>query len=125
MGVFMAEDDVGISPIVGLILMITITVVLSFLVGHLIFGFSSILDTESDSETGVNIENTQNGVEITVVKLKNDATVLVKDGNGNTLSTINSAGETKTITSLSEGDKITILEQYNGETTVIQTHTYR
>jgi flagellin-like protein len=118
------ESDTGISPIVGLILMIAVTVVLSFIVGHLIFGFSSVLDANSTTETGVNIENTQNGVEVTASTLDADSTVLIKDEDGNTLSTISSVGETKTITSVDDGETITVLEQSDGSNTVIQTHTY-
>lgn len=110
--IFSGERESAVSPVVGVILMVAVTVILSAVIG------SFVLDlTPSSSEqvqAGVSVsENTAGDYEVTVVSLDSaDELRILSDGAE--VATLTTAGETATVS----GD-LTVIGIKDGEESVI------
>lgn len=129
-------DERGVSPVIGVILMVAITVILAAVIASFVLGFG---DTVSDNvRAGADIEATQadsNG-EIRVtwisegnadrlnVSVPDDATDYLEDTN--TTKPIDDVGGTVTFTEDESGEhdvRVTVIAEADGQQTVISTET--
>lgn len=98
----------AVSPVIGVILMVAITVILSTVAGVFVFDIGSGLSTEATA--GIDIQDT--GEEITI-QYTNTGTVekLYVTQNGESLpnSTLTSVGDSYTVPNGTEGDEITVV----------------
>lgn len=119
------NNDRGVSPVIGVILMVAVTVVLAAVIGTFVLDLSE--NQEEPAQAGVSIDQTNNGINITWNNNQNaeQINILV---NGTQEATLNSVGDSATI-AVSSGDEIsivgvtadgneTILRTYNADTAV-------
>jgi len=83
-------DERGVSPVIGVILMVAITVILAAVIASFVLGFGDSVDTNASA--GVDVDNAN----VTVVSLGDSAegVACINPDNGNTNQTAMSVGET-------------------------------
>jgi len=126
------SKDSGVSPVVGVILMVALTVVLSAVLGQFVFDIVSVLN--EPPQAGVSFqENGEvaagNQVTVVVNSLPNAEEVQVQPsppvdytGGGLAGMTLDEVGQSKTET-YPEGTFLTVVAYQNGNSVVIQTYT--
>lgn len=108
-------DDRGVSPVIGVILMVAITVILAAVIGTFVLGLGDSLNQSVNA--GVSVD--QDGSDYTVTLVNNGTadTVELRGGGSGTLSSV---GDTVTVTS--PGDDIQVVAiADDGTETVIRT----
>lgn len=111
----------AVSPVVGVILMVAITVILAAVIGTFVLDLGS--DVEESATAGLSIdEDSEGDVTATLVSLQNAESVIVTGGGSGNLTEV---GDTVTIDSGTHGgDQITfVAESPDGQETVVQTYT--
>lgn len=124
------NDDRAVSPVIGVILMVAITVILAAVIGTFVLGLGEQVSTTAPqaslqmSTDGTNLQISHNGgdalnsSDVKVIKNGDGSTDLWEPGTAETLG----VGETKTIGPAASGDKITVVhepsEQVIAETTL-------
>lgn len=142
-------DDAGVSPVVGVILMVAITVILSAIIATFVLDLggsvsqnpnAGVTFDQSEAPTqNTSDDDTEYQVTVQLVSLENADSVTASadlDGDGATTSTgesasISTVGNTGTIGAddqsanpeLSSGDTVTVTATLDGKTSVIQTYT--
>jgi flagellin-like protein len=117
----------GVSPVVGVILMVAVTVILAAVIGSFVTGLSDNL--EANPSAGVTFdEDASNGqVDVQIVSIEDADDLTVSATNATVSSDLPddpSAGDTANVSSLNAGDQITVTASLEGKTNVIQTYTY-
>jgi flagellin-like protein len=113
------SDNAGISPVVGVILMVAITVVLASIIGVFVLGIG-MQDSSTSNTPAVDVSNNGNGEYIVkIVQMNNADTVKVETSTGDS-EEISSVGGTIYI-ELETGESFTVLSISDGSTTVIST----
>ena len=114
---FLTGNDKGVSPVIGVILMVAVTVVLAAVIGV------TVLDLGGEvSETPSAAVNYDGGNTITVISMQNADSVNVTDASsGSEVGSATEAGQTIDVSSVSDGTQLTVTATVDGETTVIQT----
>jgi flagellin-like protein len=121
---FVTGDKRGVSPVIGVILMVAITVILAAVIGTFVLGLGD--SVQQNAQAGVSFDQTS---DTTVVVTLNSAqradsiTVQADSGTVSGVSTFSTIGESTTVTGLSEGDKIIVTATYQGNENVIQEYT--
>jgi len=84
------NDDSAVSPVIGVILMVAITVILAAVIGTFVLGLGE--NVEQNARAGINadVDATDQNVTMSVTTLDNSDYVLVRGGDG--LSIYNSPG---------------------------------
>ena len=110
-------DDRAVSPVIGVILMVAITVILAAVIGTFVLGLGDSLgDSQPTASIGIeNDTNTAGGVTITHSggDAINGSDLIVKDTSGNTNSSVGD---------LAVGDSTTVSGLATNETTVRLIH---
>jgi len=75
------NDDSGVSPVIGVILMVAITVILAAVIGTFVLGLGD--STQEPVNAGVNFDGTNEGVTMTVIDPGNVETFKLVAPNGN------------------------------------------
>ncbi len=93
MPLYLSDDDVGVSPVVGVILMVAIVVSLAAAIAVFV---TDLGDLGSSTNAGVEVENTSEGYTVTVLDMGSAENVTVRcedeDGAGDSETNISSAG---------------------------------
>lgn len=142
------DSKEGVSPVIGVILMVAITVILAAVIGTFVLGFADQLDQNpqavvtfdedsSNSEVDVRLSAVQAADSIWVDSDNSSATysngvlngggVGPADGNNQYLLNRNDEGGVGTVVtvgSLSEGDLVQVLGEVGGNETVIQDQSF-
>ncbi|WP_245756833.1 type IV pilin [Halogranum rubrum] len=136
------KEDRAVSPVIGVILMVAITVILAAVIGTFVLGLGS--NVQQNAQAGVTFEQSgtdaDNGatVKITVNSIQQADSFTVKSDdddeeyklNGDTQTSITAdssiaVGDTIEVSKLSDGDKITVTATYEGSSTVIGEYTVK
>jgi len=120
----LADDD-AVSPVIGVILMVAITVILAAVIGTFVLGLGD--SVSQNAQVGVTFDETDTDevtVTINSVQSADEISIKTSDGGDEPSTTSPSAGETLTVGSLSSGEKITVTATYEGSTNVIDSYTY-
>jgi flagellin-like protein len=110
------KSNTGISPVVGIVLMVAITIALAALVG--VFAFDSVLVPDSSIDAGVEVTENENGVQINWLT-KGNAKELKIHVDGNELSTLSSPGDSVTVSATDSSTVSVIGTSEDGNTEVI------
>lgn len=114
-------DKRGVSPVIGVILMVAIVVILAAVIGVFVLGqetpevapnADTSIDTPVSGTATITLERTDSSKKIHVI------------ANGATHGTVTNTGDTVDVTGLSDGDQIKIVYYGEQQSHVIQTHTY-
>ena len=131
-------NDMGVSPVIGVILMVAVTVILAAVIGSFVLGLGS--NVEQNPQAGVTFDQDGDSVSVQVVSMSNadylrvsvdsdsgaslasDFTNVAEgDGSANNLENV---GESGTVEGLGDGDTITVVGSLDGTESVIQTYSY-
>lgn len=126
----LTEDDRAVSPVIGIVLMLAITVIAATVVGTAVF--TTLGDAQSDTpQANFTFNQGPNG-DVTIrhsggdplnasgLSVKVDSST-VSAGFSGTVT----AGDTGTVTGLSAGDEITVVYQSDGDTVLLGSYTVR
>jgi flagellin-like protein len=131
--------DSGISPVVGVILMVAITVVLSAIIATFVLDLGGSVgqnpsagvtfDEQADGSSGTDTDTSDRAVVVNLVSLENADHVDVLRNDGSNAGELSSVGSSLTVDSsdgtngLTAGDEITVTATFDGKTTVTQSYT--
>jgi len=109
------DDERGVSPVIGVILMVAITVILAAVIASFVLGFGS--STSQSATAGVEVDNTN----VTVISLGDNAegVACINPSNGNTTNTSMSVGGTMNCTA---GDNVVAIGSDGAENSTIRTN---
>lgn len=109
-------DDRGVSPVIGVILMVAITVILAAVIGTFVLGLGDQLG--SNANAGVSVDKTDTNATVTLVDKGNVDSVNVTSGSNS--DTLNNVGDSVTVDF--DGEDIQVIGVLpDGTETVIRT----
>jgi flagellin-like protein len=118
--------DSGVSPIVGVILMVAITVILSAIIATFVLDLGGTVsqnpaagvtfDEESEDQVTVQLVSLENADHVDVSATGSGPVMVAED------STLSTVGDTTSVIGLSSGGTITVTATLDGKTSVIQTY---
>ena len=121
--------DDAVSPVVGVILMVAVTVILAAVIGSFVLDLGN--NVQANPQAGVTFDEdaSNNQVIVQIVSMENadKVTVSASSGNGFTYSDtsdMDSVGETATLDTGGTDGKITVVGHLEGKEAVLQTYTY-
>lgn len=127
------DFDRAVSPVIGVILMVAITVILAAVIGTFVMGMGN--NVQQNANAGVSFDEVNDShVDVQLTSLGNvdepgDITVTASNCDGVTNGTANQSslsynnvGEILTAGACSSGDKITVKANISGSTNVVATH---
>jgi flagellin-like protein len=133
---FVLGDSRAVSPVIGVILMVAITVILAAVIGTFVLGLGDSVQQNAQAGVSFDQQPGNNGQEVIItinsVQRASSVDVSVEEEDDSSTSTPNvsdsttigsSAGDSISIDGLESGDRITVTATYQGETTVIQQYT--
>lgn len=114
------KNEEGVSPVIGVILMVAITVVLAAAIGVFLTGMGDNL--EENSTSGVSVQQVSDGIEVSWIDSQNSSKIVILR-NGDEIGTLSTVGGTKTV-AVNEGDTVTVIGvTEDGNETVLSTST--
>lgn len=117
----------AVSPVIGVILMVAITVILAAVIGTFVMGLGNNVD--KNAQAGVSFDQNSTAVDIQLTSLGNvnDVSSFSVAANGacGTPTPVNftKVGDIITVDSCAAGDKITVTASVDGDTNVVATYT--
>ena len=134
-----AQDNRAVSPVVGSIIMVAMTVMLASIIG------SFVLDLGDNASTSphANVEFAQDSdagevtARVTTMENADHVTIAVHGGEisdgdcigehagDNTRCSLENIGDRATVNNLNDGDRITVVGYKKGEQRVLKTYTFR
>ena len=126
--------DDAVSPVVGVILMVAVTVILAAVIGSFVLDLGN--NVQANPQAGVSFDQapSNNGgdiaVSVQVVSMENADEIRLSNSANSDTATLNSVGASYTFDhdgtndySLSSGDKVTVVGVLDGKEAVLQTYT--
>jgi flagellin-like protein len=126
------EDDKAVSPVIGVILMVAITVILAAVIGTFVLDLGQ--NVQSNPQAGVAFEQTDPttgdgnvDIQVTVNSIQRADSLEVKCGDtgnfGSGTTIAASVGSSATCADVPDGQDVVVRATYNGNTAVIQSTT--
>jgi len=117
-------DESGVSPVVGVILMVAITVILAAVIGTFVLDLGG--QVQQNAQAGVSFDESGSSVVVQLSSVQNADTVYVQSSADSSFNeSFSGVGSTVTVdgSAYSSGETITVIGSVNGESNVIQTRT--
>jgi len=121
-------DEQAVSPVVGVILMVAITVILAAVIGTFVLDLGG--QVQQNAQAGVSFDDDGSSVDVRLNSVQNADRVYVQVGGsqvGDDLINASGGGVGTTTTvpsgSYTAGDKVTVIGVLDGNENIIQTHT--
>jgi len=111
--------DDAVSPVVGVILMVAVTVILAAVIASFVLDLGS--NVQQNPSAGVTFDYDGSEVTIQVVSAENVDSLEYTLNGGSATDIGSSAGDTATV-SASSGDTVTVIGELDGKRSVIQTY---
>ena len=112
--------DEGVSPVIGVILMVALTVILSAVVGTYVLNFTEVLEDPVKAGVDINEQYNENTgdyeITFTVTSTNNADRVTIKKGTSET-SPMTEVGDSVTVVA-SQGDQLTVIASSDGTSQV-------
>ena len=124
--VFAQRDDRAVSPVIGVILMVAITVILAAVIGTMVLGMTDSVGT--NAQAGVSFSQNETAVEVQLTSLGNvDSVNVTYSGDASFDETkMDSVGQVVAVggpdNSVSAGERITIIGTVNGKESTVATY---
>ncbi|MFO7927281.1 type IV pilin [Natronomonas sp.] len=129
--VFQDSDDRAVSPVIGVILMVAITVILAAVIGTFVLGLGDQVETGVQAGATINEDPEDDRITITYTSSGNSDGLGITAPDSATITDENDdltdVGQTAEVTGLSDGDTVTVTAYTGGgfddpdQTTVVQT----
>jgi flagellin-like protein len=122
-------DERGVSPVIGVILMVAITVILAAVIGTFVLGLGD--SVQQNAQAGVSFEQTSSDTVVVTLNSMQRADSVSIEGQDNggsttlsvTTSTLSDIGSSTTVENVESGDRIIVTATYQGNENVIQEYT--
>ena len=111
------RDDRGVSPVIGVILMVAITVILAAVIGTFVLGLGDSLDQGVNA--GVSVDENNGNYTVTLVN-KGTADSVVLRGGGDGADDLNDVGDSVTVDDPGENIQVVAIAS-DGSEAVIRT----
>jgi flagellin-like protein len=118
------KSNRGVSPVIGVILMVAITVILAAVIGTFVLGLGD--SVQQNAQAGVSFEQTNSStVVVTLNSMQRADNVEIRvDGSGDiggsSSTVVSTIGSTTTVQNLDSDSRIVVTATYQGQTNVIQ-----
>ena len=126
----------GVSPVVGVILMVAVTVILAAVIGSFVLNLGG--SVSQPAQAGVTFDADGTSVDVQLNSVQAADSITVESSNGATITNgvgtdsdqllledgSGGPGTIVSVTGLTDGETISVIGKYEGESTVIQTYTY-
>ncbi|GAA0555840.1 type IV pilin N-terminal domain-containing protein [Halorubrum ejinorense] len=126
LGKLFNEDDRGVSPVIGVILMVAITVILAAVIGTFVLGLGDQIGGSATAGVTIDGDNTTE-VTVTLTNTGTAETVEVRNStSGSPVRTLNSTGQSVTLdnSSISSSTRYNVVAiGPNGEASVVRSFT--
>jgi flagellin-like protein len=99
------RQDAAVSPVIGVILMVAITVILAAVIGSFVLGLGENVERNARAGLDVNVDAETNNISVSVVTLDNSDYVLVRGADGLDVYNSPGVGDSTTINS-ANGNKL-------------------
>ncbi|WP_049894148.1 type IV pilin [Halogranum rubrum] len=120
------KEDRAVSPVIGVILMVAITVILAAVIGTFVLGLGSNVSQNAQAGVTFSQDSATNDVTITINSIQRADSFTVKvDGTDQSLGTFAGVGDTHTVSTPTDGAKITVIASYEGNENVIGEYTVK
>ncbi|WP_135823069.1 type IV pilin [Halostella litorea] len=119
------NDDRAVSPVIGVILMVAITVILAAVIGAFVLDLGS--NQSENANAGVSIEQqSSDTVRVQITDIGNADNVRVETDGGSIPGgdTMSSVGSTVTVNGLGTDDTVTVIAVNGDSENVIRTYTH-
>ncbi|MDY6775807.1 MAG: type IV pilin N-terminal domain-containing protein [Halobacteria archaeon] len=123
------RTDDAVSPVIGVILMVAITVILAAVIGTFVLGLGG--QVQQNAQAGVSFnQNNDSSVTVTLNSIQRADAIYIQAPNGSvpgnwTSVSQSDVGTSKTVTSLGSGDRITVVGEYQGSRNTITSYTVK
>ena len=109
------DDDRGVSPVIGVILMVAITVILAAVIASFVLGFGD--SVQSNAQAGVTVDKTATGTyDVTLTSLGSDTKgIYCSDDSNDNVTSVGS-----TLTGCTDSETVVAFTE-DGTNTVIRT----
>jgi flagellin-like protein len=116
----------GVSPVVGVILMVAVTVILAAVIGSFVTGLSDNLEANPSAGVTFDEDASNSSVDVQIVSIEDADSLNVTTDGGADVTNFgsDSVGDTATVFNLSPDEQITVTATLEGKKNVIQTYTY-
>ena len=117
--------DNAVSPVVGVILMVAVTVILAAVIGTFVLDLGN--NVQENPQAGVTFDEDTANNEITVqlISMENADDVYVRDSNdSNAPYTLSSVGDSATVSTGGASGQVTVVGELDGKEAVLQTYDY-
>jgi flagellin-like protein len=113
-------DDRGVSPVIGVILMVAITVILAAVIASFVLGFGDSVSQNVQAGASITVDQSSDNVTVTWVSSGNADSLNVTSSNGGASpGTISNVGQTVEISTVAVGDTITVTAVKGDQETVV------
>ena len=99
-------DEDAVSPVIGVILMVAITVILAAVIGTFVLGLGDQVDNNARAGIDADVDATDNNVTLSVITLDNSDYVMILGAEGLTLYGSSAYGSPEAVDSSGEGNKL-------------------
>lgn len=112
----------AVSPVIGVILMVAITVILAAVIGTFVMGLGNNVD--KNAQAGISFDQNGNSIDVQLTSLGNvqNASDITVNKCGGANPTFTDVGDIITDNSCSSGEKITVTAIMNGNKNVVATY---
>nr|WP_049990388.1 type IV pilin N-terminal domain-containing protein [Natrinema salifodinae] len=124
-----SDDERAVSPVIGVILMVAITVILAAVIAAFVLDMGS--SQSQNAQAGVSFDEESDVVTVSVTSMDRAESLEIQSGacdspDYNSGSALEGVGETATVDCNSAGDSTTIqvIGEYDGSENVITTYDY-
>ena len=140
---FNKKSDSAVSPVIGVILMVAITVILAAVIGSFVLNLGGNLEANPQAGVTFDTDSAANEITVQVVSMDNaDSLDVTRSGVDTYSATLNAVGDSVTVgdttqqtletysdsnvddVDLSSGETITVIGTLDGKEAVIQSKTY-
>ncbi|MFC7154376.1 type IV pilin N-terminal domain-containing protein [Halomarina halobia] len=126
-------DERAVSPVIGVILMVAITVILAAVIGTFVLGLGDNIQTNVQAGASVNFDSANDEISITFNSRQSDSATLdytvteVSSGTTVDSGSLTSIGQSTTVTGLTDGEryKVVVVANDEGTSTTIVDRTER
>ena len=117
------DDERAVSPVIGVILMVAITVILAAVIATFVTDLGG--NTQANPQAGVTFEQNTNTVTVQLNNIQRADSFTVEWTGGTVTNPggLSNVGDTVDVSGVSSGEKITVTATYSGNTAVIGSYT--
>ncbi|PSP81540.1 type IV pilin [Halobacteriales archaeon QS_1_68_20] len=117
-------DDRAVSPVIGVILMVAITVILAAVIGTFVLDLGDSVDQNPQAAVSFSEDPAANEVTVRVDSVQRADSMEIEGCSSTATISSPSAGASQTLSGCSPGDEVTVTAIYESNEIVLQSYEY-